>query len=148
MADKEKKDEQKSKISSVKSQSTTDETVRKYKRANGTEATYKVSKAGTANDALSSDLEATIKSWEDEGCVKVEPTKAEMDKVKLSSIVRYITKDNKVRRGGNLTSVGEGWVRLLNPIAGVSWSVQFGTTKAFYVRPIKGKKFFEKKEKK
>lgn len=117
---------------------------RSYKRANGSEATYKVSKGGSNNDKMSENLDATIKTWLDEGCTEV--TEDELRNVKLSNIVRYITKDGKARRGGNLIKVEADYFRLLNPILGSSWSVQFKNTDKMFTRPIKGKRFFEGKE--
>lgn len=119
-----------------------DDTTRTYKRANGTEASYKVSKGGTTNDKLSEDLETTIQSWLDEGCVEVK--KSEMKDVKLSNIVRYVTKDGKARRGGNLIKVENDYFRLLNSRNGISWSVQFENTDRIFTRVIMGKRFFQK----
>lgn len=127
----------------------TEELKRTYKRANGTEATYKVAKGGTANDKMSDDLDATRTSWKEEGCIQIKnPTKAKIEGIKLSSIVRYITKDGKARRGGNLIAVSDDYFRLLNPTAGVSWSCQYKNIEEIWHRPKLGKAFFKKKEKK
>lgn len=100
----------------------------------------------THNQQLTQNLDTTIKSWLDEGFEMI----TDIDKIKElepGAYVRYITTDNKARKGGYLSQKDDKYMMLLNRVNGVKWSVQYDNLKSVFIkRPKKVKVKVNKKD--